>query len=246
MKNNLLLSAALCLLSLLTASSARAQFTILSQTRTLSYNATYGLISSPSQSDQNTAAGAYDNTLSIDLDPYLNGAASQNSVVSSSSLSGSGGAYATCNADAFAGNLVVNAQSTYMVEFTVALPTAVTYGDQYTLIGGYVYAGVVTESDYTTSLTSSGSTSPIFEFPDYSPPGSDSFNGILDPGQTYTIQSTATAEVDLDLPTNSSSAEATFQFSLTPVPEPASEGILLFSTGLLLRRLPRRATSTLI
>ena len=245
MKNNLLLSAALCLLSLLTASSARAQFTILSQTRTLSYNATYGLISSPSQSDQNTAAGAYDNTLSIDLDPYLNGGASQNSIVSSSSLSGSGSAYASCNADTFSGDLVVNPESTYTVEFAVASPTAVVYADQYTLTEDDIYPGVVTESNYAASLTSSEESSPIFYFPDESPPGADSFSGVLEPGQTYTLQATATANVDINLPTNASSAQATFQFSLTPVPEPASDGILLFSTGLLLRRLPRRATSTL-
>ena len=246
MKHNLYFSAAICLLSMFFSTNfAHAQFNVLSQSRSLSLSVVDIYADNPSQNASDIASGSYNNTLSVDLDPPLDGSVSQTSIVSSSSLSGSGSANAYCNSGDFPSSLEVTTESTYTAEFTVASPTAFTYADQFAGTTYSINTGVEEISEYTTTLTSSEDTSPVFQFGSQiapQAPASDSFSGILDPGPTYTLQSTASAEVSLTLPGNVGDTNPSFQFSLTSVPEPASAGALFCLGAILFRRRPRRGT----
>jgi len=242
LKKSFLVLVAFCVLSFLGASSVRAQFTILSQDRTLSLDNYLGAEDISPQRDQDMAAGSYGNTLSFNDDPVFDGSVSQSSVVSSLSLSASGSASANCNAGMLDGGQSVTTVSTYTVDFTVELPTLVTYSDQYSQSSNFTRTGVVSDAQYATSLTSSGQPSTLFQFGTLADNQSfsNTFSQVLEPGQTYTLQSTASAYVSLSLPNHASGSQATFQFSFASVPEPASAGVLLCLGAILFQRRPQR------
>jgi hypothetical protein len=239
------------------AQRSSAQFVLVDQTRSL---AAYGNPEvDPNLGDSTTASGVYSKTEQFSqtsMFEYNTGSgiqtqtdtasAQQNSLVSTSELSGAGSSNTSISVsgteqpDPIVNDADAVAGSSYTVDFMVSQPTPISLTAS--AVNDGVQGGGLGSEFAAVTLTSSAQSpgaDPIFSAGSFitSPP----FTTILQPGQTYTL--TAAADTAAN-PEQVPSFTTSFQFDLTAsVPEPATLPLAAaaFTAFLLARRRPARA-----
>jgi hypothetical protein len=239
------------------------QFTIVSQTRTISSTATGDINGSPYGTQQtpsttSTVGGTFnqsDSASKTDGEDFaafqISSSASQNTTVSSSGFSGTVSASAStlmAQGEAFSISGVGAADSDYAVNFTVAAPTEINITATLT-VSQSVHEGPFSYVNWTEQITNSSTTvasnsfsAQVGDFDSVNSSGPLPLSATLEPGNTYTLS----MGVDPDFPGNDVTTQAPISESLTfsgtgeVVPEPASFSLLVISGLAALARPKRR------